>query len=72
MPEYTNTSGCTFERPGDGPDALGWTAGPGDTVEADENPVPGCFADAADSPPADSPPADQTPAPPADPGQPGE
>lgn len=44
MPSWKNESESTYERPGDGTHD-GWTAGPGDVVEADANPAPGAFTE---------------------------
>jgi hypothetical protein len=46
MPQWKNISESTFERAGDGEGSPGWTAEPGDIVEADQNPAPGSFEEA--------------------------
>ena len=74
MPQWKNISESTFERAGDGEGSPGWTAEPGDIVEADQNPAPGSFEEvgaetaapeAPEAEPAASPEADA----PADPGE---
>lgn len=55
MAKWKNTSKSTFERPGDGKKSPGWTAGPGDIVDADTNPVPGAFTEQDETPPQPEP-----------------
>jgi hypothetical protein len=65
--QFKNTSKLTFERPGDGKKSPGWTAAPGDIVDADSNPLPGAFTEVDPQPEPQPEPAaaEQTPAAPA-------